>query len=182
MSGERPAPLWPEGLRKRLSLPPVESQRPQAPPTGESSRVPKQGEVIQPREQRPIRRGRTRPEGQEAPGTISREHGGEQPEQTAVVVPRRRRQRGEQKGQAELAQPTPAEQQTPQRRRTQRERARLAQDPELRRLARELFGDIGEEGVSEFIEMAVHDYPELPPDEALTKWDRDSREGGFSFA
>jgi hypothetical protein len=42
MSGERPSPLWPEGLRKRLSLPPVESQRTQAPASGDTSFVPKQ--------------------------------------------------------------------------------------------------------------------------------------------
>jgi hypothetical protein len=42
MSGERPSPLWPEGLRKRHNLPPVESQRTQAPASGDTSFVPKQ--------------------------------------------------------------------------------------------------------------------------------------------
>ena len=41
MSGERPLPLWPEGISK---VRPVENQRRQPPPTGESSGVPKHGE------------------------------------------------------------------------------------------------------------------------------------------
>jgi hypothetical protein len=92
---------------------------------------------------------------------------------------------GEQRGERESFQPNPGEHQIPQRRRTRRERARLAQDPELRGLAKELFGDIGEQGVSEFIAMAVRDYPELPPDEALREFDRERRENpnrDFTFS
>jgi hypothetical protein len=43
MSGERPSPLWPEGFRKERNLPAVESRRTQAPSSGETSFVPKQG-------------------------------------------------------------------------------------------------------------------------------------------
>jgi hypothetical protein len=42
MSGERPSPLWPEGLRKKHNLPPVENQRTQPPASGDTSSVPKQ--------------------------------------------------------------------------------------------------------------------------------------------
>jgi hypothetical protein len=87
---------------------------------------------------------------------------------------------GEQRGAAEPSKPNAAEQQTPQRRRTRRELASLAQNPELRGLAKELFGSITDQAASKFIEMAAQDYPELPPDEALRKLDHDLREGPFS--
>jgi hypothetical protein len=49
MSGERPAaPLWPEGLRKELKLPPVENQRKEALPKGVSTPVAKQPELRKP--------------------------------------------------------------------------------------------------------------------------------------
>ena len=87
---------------------------------------------------------------------------------------------GEQRGLSEQSQSSPPEQQTPQRQRSRVELSRLAQDPELRGLAKELFGGITERAASRFIEMAVQDNPELPPDEALRKLDRDLREGPFS--
>jgi hypothetical protein len=42
MSGERPSPLWPEGLRKERNLPPVESQGIQSPARSDIPSVPKQ--------------------------------------------------------------------------------------------------------------------------------------------
>jgi hypothetical protein len=74
---------------------------------------------------------------------------------------------GEQRGAPEPSKPNPAEQQTPQRRRTRRERARLAQDPQLRSLADELWGKILTKGpLTEVISRALYRYPDLPPDEA----------------
>jgi hypothetical protein len=174
MSGERPAPLWPEGLRKEHNLPPVENQRRQTPPTGESSVVAKQGEDTQPREQRGVQRSSTRPLGQELPGTSSSEQGGKQAEHT-VETPRPRRQRREQREEAKPTQPIPPEQSGEAGR-----KAGPEHEPQLRELAKYLFGGIGDEGASELIAMATKKYPELPPDEALRKFDRDSREG-FSF-
>jgi hypothetical protein len=84
---------------------------------------------------------------------------------------------GEQGGEEQPFQPTPAEQQTPQRRRSRHERARLTQVPQLRELANELFGSIPDETTSAFIAMAVRDHPELLPDQALREYDRDLREG-----
>jgi len=51
MSGERPSPLWPEGLRNRLKLPPVENQRTEAPTKGVSAPVAKGPELNKPGEQ-----------------------------------------------------------------------------------------------------------------------------------
>jgi hypothetical protein len=89
---------------------------------------------------------------------------------------------GEQRREVESSKPTPPEQQTPQRRKTQRELLRLALDPELRGLARELFGAIGDEGVTEVIEKAIGRYRRLPPDEALKRFNNDFRKGGFFFS
>jgi hypothetical protein len=49
MSGERP--LWPEGLRNKLKLPPVENQKSEALPKGVSAPVAKQPELSTPDEQ-----------------------------------------------------------------------------------------------------------------------------------
>jgi hypothetical protein len=84
---------------------------------------------------------------------------------------------GEQGGEGQPFQPS--EQQPPQRRRTRHERARLAQVPQLRELAKELFDGITEEDASDFIDMAVHHYPGLPPDKALRKLDRDHFKGDW---
>jgi hypothetical protein len=56
----------------------------------------------------------------------------------------------------------------------------LEHDPALRGLAKELFGGITDQAASEFIAMAVRNYPDLAPDEALREFDRESREGPFS--
>jgi hypothetical protein len=82
---------------------------------------------------------------------------------------------GEQRGQSVPAKPNPAEQPGVPGKKPEPEH-----DPKLRELARELFGDITDQGVSEWIAEAMQRYPELPPDEAVRKFDRDSREG-FSF-
>jgi hypothetical protein len=88
---------------------------------------------------------------------------------------------GEQRREAEPRQPIPAEQQTPQRRRTQREIARLAQDRELRSLADELWGKALRKGtLTDTIKTALYQYPDLPPDEALRRVRNDYQ--GFSFA
>jgi hypothetical protein len=97
-----------------------------------------------------------------------------------VPRPNSPKQPDQQRREAEQSQPKPAEQQTPQRRRTRGELARLAQNSELKGLAKELFGGISDQAASKFIEMAAQDYPELPPDEALRKLDRDMREDPFS--
>jgi hypothetical protein len=87
----------------------------------------------------------------------------------------------EQRGGAEPFQPNPAEQQTPQRRRTQRERAKLAQDPELRSLADELWEKVLTKGrLTEVISESLSRYPGLTPDEALKEYRNDFQ--GFSFA
>jgi hypothetical protein len=52
MSGERPLPLWPEGLRKKLNLPPVENQRTTTPSRSDTFVVPKQRQGTTPPEQR----------------------------------------------------------------------------------------------------------------------------------
>jgi hypothetical protein len=99
-----------------------------------------------------------------------------------IRVPRPLPQKpGEQRGEGEPFQPNPAELQTPQRRRTRRERARLAQDPEIRELAKELFGALPDEGVTDIIAMAIRRYRNLPPDEALKRYNHDFRKGGFYF-
>jgi hypothetical protein len=49
MSGERP--LWPEGLRNKFKLPPVENQRTEALPKGVAAPVAKQPELSKPGEQ-----------------------------------------------------------------------------------------------------------------------------------
>ena len=172
MSGERPSPLWPEALRKERNLPPVENQQRQTPSTGESSGVPQHGESSQPREQKPIRRGRTTPEGQEVPGTIPSEQGGKQTDQTGEIP--RRRQRSEQRREAHPVQPTPAEQPGETGR-----KAGPEHDPKLRGLASELSGARSDEGVTDFIQRALYFYPDLPPDEALRNYDRFLR--GFTF-
>jgi hypothetical protein len=88
---------------------------------------------------------------------------------------------GEQRGAPEASKPNPVEQQTPQRRRTQRERARLAQDTELRSLADELWGKVLTKGrLTEVISESLYRYPDLPPDEALREYRDDYQ--GFSFA
>jgi hypothetical protein len=52
MSGERPSrPLWPEGLRNRLKLPPVENQRTETLAKGVAAPVAKQPELSKPGEQ-----------------------------------------------------------------------------------------------------------------------------------
>jgi hypothetical protein len=91
----------------------------------------------------------------------------------------------EERGQSQQSKSTPEGQQTPQRRRRASEQARLAQDPELRGLAKELFGSISDQAASKFVAMAAQDYPDLPPDEALRKFDRERREHpnrGFTFS
>jgi hypothetical protein len=91
------------------------------------------------------------------------------------------RKPGEQRGEAAPSQPNPAEQQAPERRRTLREAARLAQDPELRSLGDELWGNVLTKGAfTDTIKTALYRYPDLPPDEALRR-DRDDYQG-FSFA
>jgi hypothetical protein len=82
---------------------------------------------------------------------------------------------GEQRGEAEPTLPTPAEQP-----KEAGSKAGPEYDPQLRELAKELFGGITDEAASEFIAMAIRDFPDLPPDEALRKFDRDIREGPFS--
>src|SRR5918996_526916 len=86
----------------------------------------------------------------------------------------------EQSGEAKPFQPNSEEQQAAgQRGEPSSEKAGSKAGPEhnpqLRELTKELFGDITDQGVSEFIAMAIHRYPELPPNEAVRKLDRDSR-------
>jgi hypothetical protein len=91
------------------------------------------------------------------------------------------RKPSEQRGEAGASKPNPAEQQTPQRRRTRRELARLAQDPELRSLADELWGKTLTKGrLTNVISESLYRYPDLPPDEALREYRDDFQ--GFSFA
>jgi hypothetical protein len=99
-----------------------------------------------------------------------------------IRVPRPLPQKpGEQRGEREPRQPNPAEQQASERRRSRRELASMAQDPELRGLASQLIWGLPEEGVTDVIVKALEQYPELPPDEALKEFDRNTSTG-FSFA
>jgi hypothetical protein len=183
MSGERPSPLWPEGLRKRHNLPPVESQQRQASASGDTFFVPKQaagsgGKKPEELKQQPSTPDRTlseryhRERGQSRSGIA----GGEAHNETY-----RRLQKFFKKEMTGPSQSTPAEQQTPQRRRTQREIARLAQNPELRSLADELWGMVHTKGeLTKVISESLYRYPDLPPDEALREYKDDFQ--GFSFA
>jgi hypothetical protein len=65
MSGERPVPLWPEGLRKERKLPPVENQQPKALTEGAAVPVAKQLELSKPGEQPAQQPGGASPEANE---------------------------------------------------------------------------------------------------------------------
>jgi hypothetical protein len=85
---------------------------------------------------------------------------------------------GEQRGGTEPSKPNPAEQQARERlSKPPPEEAGPEHDPQLRELVKELFGDVTDQGVTEFIAIAMQDYPDLPPDEALKKLDRRGRRG-----
>jgi len=92
------------------------------------------------------------------------------------------RKPGEQRGETESSHPNLAEQQAPERRRTRREVARLAQDPELRSLGDELWGNVLTKGaLTDTIKTALYQYPDLPPDEAVRSYILDALRRGFTF-
>jgi hypothetical protein len=199
MSGERLSPLWPEGLRKKLTLPPLENQRTQAPSRGEPFVESKQGaaDLTINNSAEPTLQGSdlgtesSRPASLEPNPPAARE----KPRRTQRRLPRNP---SEQRGEAEPFQPNPAVQQAAERLgkpppEGTGSKAEPAQDPELRELARELWGEdqfgrgLNEEGVTSVMSRALEAYPKLPPDEALKRYDRamkraQRRMTGFSFS